>query len=267
VFDRLVLVRGGGDLGSGAALRLWRAGFPVVILERPNPVAVRRTVSFSEAVYDGVARVEEGVAYRAESARHAATMAWQGVIPVLVDTDALTARDALLPYAVVDAIMAKRNTGTDITLAPLVVGLGPGFTAGCEVHAVVETNRGPDLGRVIWNGRAAADTGLPAPVAGQSNGRVLRAPAGGVLSTRRQIGDIVEVSDTVATVAGEAIVAKFRGLVRGLARDGLTVSRGMKVGDLDPRLDSRLCYVVSDKSLAIAGGVLEAILTHVRLAQ
>jgi len=267
MFDRLVLVRGGGDLGSGAALRLWRAGFPVVILERPNPIAVRRTVSFSEAVYDGVARVEEGVAYRAENSRQAATMAREGVIPVLVDTDAHTTCDALLPYAVVDAIMAKRNTGTDATLAPLVVALGPGFTAGCEVHAVVETNRGPDLGRVIWHGCAAADTGLPAPVADQSNARVLRAPAAGELRTRRQIGDIVEVGDIVATVRAEPIVAQFHGLVRGLVRDGLTVSPGMKVGDLDPRLDPRLCDFVSDKSLAIAGGVMEALLTHMRLEQ
>lgn len=267
VFDRLVLVRGGGDLGSGVALRLWRAGFPVVVLERPNPVAVRRTVSFSEAVYDGEARVEEGVSYRAETPRQAATMARQGVIAVLVDTDAHTACDALLPYAVVDAIMAKRNTGIDTSLAPLVVALGPGFTAGCEVHAVVETNRGPDLGRVIWRGNAAADTGLPAPVADQSNARVLRAPAAGVLRVRRQIRDILEVGDTVATVQDEPIVAQFHGLVRGLARDGLTVSLGMKIGDLDPRLDPRLCDLVSDKSLAIAGGVMEALLTHMRLEQ
>ena len=267
MFDRLVLVRGGGDLGSGVALRLWRAGFPVVVLERPNPVAVRRTVSFSEAVYDGEARVEEGVSYRAETPRQAATMARQGVIAVLVDTDAHTACDALLPYAVVDAIMAKRNTGTDTGLAPLVIALGPGFTAGCEVHAVVETNRGPDLGRVIWRGHAVADTGLPAPVAGQSNARVLRAPAAGVLRARRQIRDIVEMGDTVATVHGEPIAAQFHGLVRGLARDGLTVSSGMKIGDLDPRLDPRLCDFVSDKSLAIAGGVMEALLTHMRLEQ
>jgi len=267
VFDRLVFVRGGGDLGSGVALRLWRAGFPVVVLERPNPLAVRRTVSFSEAVYDGVARVEEGVAYRAETPQHAATMAWEGDVPVLVETDAYAARDALLPYAVVDAIMAKRNTGTDATLAPLVVGLGPGFTAGREVHAVVETNRGPDLGRVIWHGCAAADTGQPAPIAGQSGARVLRAPAAGELRARTQIGDIVEVGDVVATVLGEPIMAEFRGLVRGLARDGLTVSSGMKIGDLDPRLDPRLCAFVSDKSLAIAGGVMEALLTHMRIEQ
>ncbi len=267
VFDRLVLVRGGGDLGSGVALRLWRAGFPVVILERPNPIAVRRTVSFSEAVYDGEARVEEGEAYRAETPWHAATMARQGVIPVLVDSDVHTACDALLPYAVVDAIMAKRNTGIDTSLAPLVVALGPGFMAGCEVHAVVETNRGPDLGRVIWQGHAVTDTGLPAAVAGQSNARVLRAPAAGVLRALRQIRDIVEVGDTVATVHGEPIVAQFQGLVRGLARDGLTVSSGMKVGDLDPRLDPRLCDFVSDKSLAIAGGVMEALLSHMRLEQ
>jgi len=267
VFDHLVLIRGGGDLGSGAALRLWRAGFPVVVLERPNPIAVRRTVSFSEAVYDGEAQVEEGVAYRAENPRQAATMARQGVIPVLVDTDGHMARDALLPYAVVDAIMAKRNTGTDATMAPLVVALGPGFMAGCEVHAVIETNRGPDLGRVLWHGCAAADTGLPAPVADQSNARVLRAPAAGELRARRQIRDIVEVGDIVATVRGEPIVAQFHGLVRGLVRDKLTVSVGMKIGDLDPRLDPRLCDFVSDKSLAIAGGVMEALLTHMRLEQ
>lgn len=262
MFDVLVAVRGGGDLGSGVALRLVRTGFRVVILERARPLAVRRSVSFGEAVYEGGVQVEELIG-RLAKAHEAREIMGAGEIPVVVDP-AAEALSGLRPYALVDAILAKRNTGTTRTMAPLVVGLGPGFSAGKDVHAVIETNRGPRLGRVIWKGQAEPDTGWPGPVAGQSGSRVLRAPVSGVLRTCASIGDIVEEGATVASVAGMSIHAGFRGLVRGLARDGLEVTAGMKVGDIDPRLDPGLCTLVSDKALAVAGGVLEALLVSLR---
>lgn len=262
MFDWLVIVRGGGDLGSGVALRLWRAGFRVVILESPAPVAVRRAVAFAEAVYDGAARVEEALAELVD-ARHLAGTLAAGKIAVAVDPAAKLI-GCLEPYAVVDAIMAKRNAGTHIGMAPCVIGLGPGFTAGVDVRAVVETNRGPHLGRVLWQGQAEANTGTPGLVQGHGVERVLRAPAGGRLRARAAIGDIVEQGEVIADVGDQPVPAAFTGLVRGLARDGLEVRPGMKIGDLDPRLQPDLCRYVSDKALAIAGGVLEAILMCLR---
>jgi xanthine dehydrogenase accessory factor len=259
MFDRMVVVRGGGDLGSGVALRLWRVGFPVVVLESPNPVAVRRSVAFAEAVYDGCASVEEAESQLVASTDDVPAVLGQRQVPVLVDPEA-TALGALAPCAVVDAIMAKRNTGTSIDMAPVVIGLGPGFDAGSDVHAVVETNRGPHLGRVIWRGSAEPDTGDPASVSGRGMSRVLRAPTAGRLHALRSIGDIVEEEAVLATVNGTPLRAAFRGLIRGLAREGLMVETGMKIGDLDPRIDPSLCLVVSDKALAVAGGVLETIL-------
>lgn len=256
----LVAVRGGGDLGSGVALRLWRCGFQVVVLETARPLAVRRTVAFAEAVYRGEVQVEEarGVLVPAISRRIEAR---RDVITVVVDPLASAIQD-LRPRVVVDAIMAKRNTGTLRGMAPRVIGLGPGFIAGDTVHAVVETNRGPHLGRVIWSGSAQPNTGSPGEVFGRGNDRVLRAPAGGVLRARHQIGDLVDEGEVIACVDGVPLRAAFRGLVRGLLRDGLEVPAKMKVGDLDPRLDPALCYLVSDKALAVAGGVLEAILAR-----
>jgi len=263
VSERLVVVRGGGDLGSGVALRLWRAGFDIAILETPNPVAVRRTVAFAEAVYDGEAGVEEAVAELIASAADVPGVCGLGRLAVLIDP-AAESLETIRPYAVVDAIMAKRNTGTARSMAHFVVGLGPGFGAGLDVHAVVETNRGPHLGRVIWRGAAEADTGEPGEVGGRRASRVLCAPAAGRLHALHSIGDIVEKGTIVAEVAGTPIRAPFPAVVRGLARDGLIVRAGMKVGDLDPRLDPGLCRLVSDKALAVAGGVLEAIMMSLR---
>lgn len=257
----LVVVRGGGDLGSGVAVRLWRCGFRVVVLEAERPVAVRRTVAFAEAVYEGQTVVEEvcGRLEAGERVKYSAQS--REYVPVVVDPSAaLIAR--LDPSAVVDAILAKRNTGTIRDMARTVVALGPGFTAGADAHAVVETQRGPHLGRVIWNGQAAPNTGLPGEIAGKSMSRVLRAPGDGVVEVESRIGDLVDEGEVVARVAGVPVTARFPGLVRGLVRDGLAVQAGMKIGDLDPRRDPRLCYLVSDKALAIAGGVLEAILSR-----
>lgn len=255
-----MVVRGGGDLGSGVAVRLRRCGFRVVVLESPRPVAVRRTVAFAEAVYEGNWWVEgiEGrlVGTPADALAHAK----RGVVPVLVDPEA-TSVQALRPAVLVDAIMAKKNVGSSSGMARIVVGLGPGFEAGCDVDAVVETNRGPHLGRVIWRGSAEPNTGTPGLVSGAAAERVLRAPRAGQIELVSNIGAIVEGGQPVAWVAGELVAAPFHGLVRGLIRDRMEVTAGMKIGDLDPRLEPALCALVSDKALAIAGGVLEAILS------
>jgi xanthine dehydrogenase accessory factor len=267
VFDELVVLRGGGDLGTGAAARLWRAGFRVVILETPHPVAVRRTVSLSEAVYAGSHSVEEVTAVLVGSIDEAGPTLDGGRVPVLIDAEGVSI-PRLRPVAVVDAILAKQNTGTRLSMAPLVIGLGPGFSAGEDVHAVLETNRGPNLGRVIWHGSAEANTGEPAPMEGRARSRVFRAPRSGPLHTYHSIGEIVEEGTPVAAVNGEPVCAGFKGTLRGLLRDGSEVRTGMKIGDLDPRLDPMLCRRISDKSLAIAGGVLEAVIgrLHGRLS-
>jgi xanthine dehydrogenase accessory factor len=261
--EQLVAVRGGGDLGSGVALRLWRSGFPVVVFESEQPIAVRRTVSFAEAVYEGASCVEEATGRLAASVTDVREIIESRDVPVLIDPRASSV-GPLGAEVLVDAIMAKRNTGTHHDMAPFVMALGPGFEAGRDVDAVVETNRGPHLGRVIWIGRAAPDSGEPGQVAGITHDRVLRAPGHGELRGRRSIGDIVEQGEVVAEVNGRPIIAAFTGLLRGLARTGLEVEAGMKVGDLDPRLEPDLCRLVSDKSLAVAGGVLEAVMRHMR---
>lgn len=259
MFKPRVVVRGGGDLGSGVAIRLWRAGFEVVILETRNPMAVRRTVAFSEAVYDGQSQVEEAHAVSAPSVEVALDLLSRSIVPVLVDPDAASL-PRLRPDVLVDATMIKRNLGTRLDMAPCVLCLGPGFRAGVDCDAVIETNRGPHLGRVLWIGAAEANTGIPGAVQGATSERVLRAPTDGTLLGAKSIGDMVAVGDIVARVDGQPVVSGLGGLVRGLARDGHTVHTGMKIGDIEPRLDQELCHLVSDKALAIAGGVLEAVL-------
>lgn len=255
MFDLRVVIRGGGDLGSGVALRLARAGFAVAILETVRPVAVRRTVSFSEAVYEGETWVED---VRGVLVERGLGQVAPGTVAVLVDPAGETL-PVIRPDVLVDAILAKRNTGTRRHMARFTVGLGPGFAAPGEVHVVVETNRGPNLGHVIRAGRAQADTRIPGEVGGRGAERVLRAPVAGRLRTRAGIGDIVEGGEVLAEVGGEEIRAPFRGLVRGLLRTDMDVREGMKVGDLDPRLDRTLTALVSDKSRAVADGVLGAV--------
>lgn len=259
----LVLIRGAGDLASGCAYRLHRCGFDVVMTELPAPRAVRRATAFSEAVYEGRAVVEGVEARLARDPAGVRRILARGRIALLVDPHLESLR-SLRPAIVVDAAMAKRNSGIRRTDAPLTIGLGPGFTAGRDVHAVIETNRGHTLGRVILRGRAAPDTGKPGPVGGYAEERVLRAPASGILRGSRRIGDLVEAGQVIASVEAEGIVAPFRGVIRGLLRDGTRVVRGQKVGDLDPRCRRAHCFTISDKSLAVAGGLLEAILYRSR---
>ena len=254
-----VVVRGGGDLASGVVSRLYHAGFPVIVLELPAPVLVRRAVSFGDAVYEGVRAVEDMTARLTDVAGVEAALA-AGEVPVLVDP-AGESLSALRPAAVVDARMEKRNPGTRISDAPLVIALGPGYVAGVDCHAVIETNRGHYLGRVIRAGSAEADTGEPGNIGLKTHSRVLRAPANGHVRATAALGDVLAEGGLIADVAGEEIRAPFAGVLRGLIHERVAVQAGMKVGDLDPRVAPEHCFTISDKSLAIGGGVLEAVLS------
>jgi len=260
--DTLILVRGGGDLGTGVAHRLNRSGFTVMITELSQPMAVRRAVAFAEAVYAGSVTVEGVTGRLAQDPMLGMAYAVVDEVPVVVDLDGSVV-SRMKPPVVVDARMAKRRLDTRLTDASLVIGLGPGLVAGLDCHAVVETNRGHNLGRVYWEGSAEADTGQPEPVLGAAGERVLRAPAGGVFTGRRQIGDQVHAGDVLGDVAGQPVTAKFDGVLRGLLHDGVAVTQGAKIGDVDPRGVRDFCFTISDKARAIGGGVLEALLAGI----
>jgi xanthine dehydrogenase accessory factor len=255
----LVIVKGAGDLGSGVVWRLRRCGFPVVALERERPTVIRRAVAFASAVFEGEF-VVEGVTGQRAALGDVSLLLEAGITPVLVDPQGESV-SLLRPKVVVDAVLAKRNTGTSIDDAPLVIALGPGFCAGRDCHAVVETARGHYLGRVYWHGEALPNTGIPGEVRGVTEGRVLRAPAAGTFCPLVQIGETVEAGQVVARVEEQGVVARIGGVIRGILHDGLVVEGGMKVGDVDGRGERSHCFAVSDKALAVAGGVLEAILT------
>lgn len=257
--DTLVLIKGAGDLASGVAYRLKRSGFPVLMTELPIPTLVRRMVCFGEAVYSGETSVEGVTARRVETPAEAYHLAASDLIPVLVDPEAAALKQ-LTPKVVIDAIMAKANTGTHLDDAPLVIALGPGFTAGQDCHAVIETNRGHRLGRVIYQGAAEPDTKTPGVVKGYATDRVLRAPADGYVIPAAKIGDFVQPTQLIATINAHEIRASFAGVLRGLVHPTVFVTTGLKIGDLDPRGQVEHCFTISEKSLAIAGGVLEAIL-------
>ena len=254
-----ILIRGAGDIATGIALRLYRAGMQVVMTDLPAPTAIRRTVCFSQAIILGEMTVEDVTARRAETSDQAEALLAQGLIPVLADPDC-TCRTRLRPDALVDAILAKRNLGTKIDDAPIVVGIGPGFTAGEDCHAVIETMRGHTLGRVIYSGRAIPNTNVPGLIGGFAGERVLRAPADGAFRSVHRIGDLVKAGDVAGYVSGEPMVCTIDGVLRGLIADGIPVRKGMKSGDVDPRGNVENCYTVSDKATAVGGGVLEAIL-------
>jgi xanthine dehydrogenase accessory factor len=253
----LVVVRGAGDLATGCILRLVRAGFRVVALEGPAPSAIRRTVCFSEAIYEGTACVEGIRAVRCAAVP--GSWAPGDPVTVLVDPEA-RCLEHVTPVALVDAIIAKRNLGTRRGMAPVVVALGPGFEAGRDADAVVETNRGHDLGRVLLTGWAEADTGVPGLIAGHGGERVLHAPAAGLAQPLCAIGDRVRAGDPVLAIGGVPMLSAIDGVVRGLIRPGFAARAGLKVADVDPRGTPEHCFTVSDKARAIAGGVLEAIL-------
>ena len=258
--DLIVLIRGAGEMASGVAHRLYRSHFKICMVEISHPLAVRGEVSFCEAIYEGEKEVE-GVRAKFISTPQEIQSVWEeGKIPLLVDPDGKKTRNFLKPDALVDAIMAKKNLGTRMGDAPLVIGLGPGFTAGEDVHIVIETNRGQNLGKMILNGTAEPDTGIPGEIGGLTVERVLRTMKKGIFHSHKSIGDRVSKGSVVAVVDDFPVIAKISGMVRGLIRDGVEVRRGMKVGDIDPRGKRELCFTVSDKARAIGGGVLEAIL-------
>ena len=256
----LALIRGAGDIATAIALRLHRCGMQVVMTEIARPLTVRRTVAFSEAVRLGKTQVEGVSAMVVSNAAEAADVLQRGqAIPILVDPSCACV-DALAPDAVVDAILAKRNLGTRMDMAPVVVAVGPGFTAGVDCHAVVETMRGHTLGRAYYEGSALPNTAIPGLIGGFAGERVLRAPRAGEFRGVCEIGDHVEQGQVVAYVGDEPVAAMLTGMLRGLLADGVRVERGLKCGDVDPRDDASYCSLVSDKGLAVAGGVLEAIL-------
>ena len=254
-----VLIRGAGEMATGVAYRLHRAGLRVALTEVPEPLAVRRAVSFCEAIYDG-SKTVEGLTTRLVQAPGEFQALWDaGELPVLVDPET-ACRHELRPTVVIDALLAKKNTGLFPDMAPLTIGLGPGFRAPEDAHLVIETNRGHNLGRLIYKGQAAANTGQPGNIAGYTHQRVLRSPAAGPFETLHQLGDAVAEGDAVAVVNGQEVRAKVGGVLRGLIRPGILVEPGWKVGDVDPRGELEYLNTISEKARAIGGSVLEGIL-------
>jgi len=256
---QLVVVRGGGDLATGVAHRLYQCGFQLFIIEQQQPTVIRRTVAFATAMYDGQITVE-GVTARSVEKFHEAEALWQrGVIPVMAAEAAVACRE-LKPTALVDATLSKKNTGVERGMAPVVIGVGPGFNAGEDVDAVVESRRGHWLGRVIYEGSAQPNTGVPGIIAGVGSERVLRSPASGIFRGTAAIGDVVTAGQVIGLVENVPVTTSIDGMLRGLLADGLPVTPGFKVGDVDPRLQPAYCHQISDKARAIGGGVLEALM-------
>lgn len=275
IYDGLIIIRGGGDLATGTIYRLWKSGFRLLVLEAENPAAIRRAVAVSEAVFQGKTQVEDMTAVLIRDAGDADRAIDAGQIPVMVDpAGECIAR--LKPAAVIDAILAKRNLGTHRGMAPLTVALGPGFTAGEDVDYVVETKRGHQLGRIIREGQAIPNTGIPGLIGGYGAERVIHAPASGTLRAVRKIGDLVTAGELIAEIElrgpaadGEQtgmrvpVPASLTGVLRGLIRDGYPVKKGLKIADIDPRKEEQEnCFTISDKSRSIGGSVLEILCTE-----
>lgn len=260
LFRRIIAIKGGGEMATGVTVRLKRAGFSrIFMMEIEYPLAVRRMVSFSEAIHDGKT-VVEGVEAVRVSDKKDIFGAWErNQLAVLIDPE-WTILEEIQAQVLVDATIAKKNLGTTIDDAPLVIGLGPGFTASIDVHQVVETMRGHDLGRVIEKGSAHANTGIPGDIGGHTVDRVLRAPVNGIFHSEHKITDQIKAGDAICDVAGKTVIAKIDGVIRGLIREGTLVHKGVKIGDIDPRGRAEYCSTVSEKSRAIGGSVLEAIL-------
>ena len=254
--SNIIVIRGGGDIATGVVQKFYRAGLRVLILETQAPTAIRRSVSLCEAVYDGSAQVED-VSCCKISGTDELEACWQeGMVPLLIDPEGKTIKE-IMPKAVIDAILAKRNLGMTRCMADITIALGPGFSAGKDVHAVIETMRGHDLGRLIFDGFAKPDTGFPAEVGGESTRRVIHSPADGTITHKKQIGSIVEHRETLFAVDDIEVCAPFSGLLRGLIREGIPVKKGMKVADVDPRTDVNW-RTISDKARCIGGAALEA---------
>lgn len=259
-FDKnLVIIRGGGDLGTGVAYKLFNSNFNIVILEIANPITVRRKVAFSEAVYERKVTIEGVEAILVHEVHEIYNNIKHKKISVMIDEEAKIV-NKLKPIALVDAIVAKKNFGTNRSLAPITIALGPGFVAGVDVDVVIETHRGENLGKIIYKGTTSANTGQPASVMGFKRERVLWAPVSGNIAVIKNIGQIVEKEEAVAEINGVEIKSKIAGFLRGMVRSGIYLREGLKVGDIDPRVDRLdLCYKLSDKACKLGESVLDAI--------
>ena len=257
MIDFDVVVRGGGDLATAVIHKLHRCGFSVLVLETEQPSAIRRYVSFAEAVYTKKQTVESVTAVLVSDLAQAMREQQKGNVPLLIDSKGYVLSQ-IHPSVLVDAILAKRNLGTNMDMADTVIGLGPGFTAKKDVHFVIETKRGHDLGRILAEGCAAPNTGIPGVIGGYGKERVIHANTGG---NKSNIGDWVKKGQVIAEIDDTPVLASIDGVLRGLIRDGYAVTKGFKIADIDPRgEEQKNCYTISDKARCIAGGVLECIL-------
>lgn len=255
----IVVIRGGGDIATGIVHRLHRSGFQVLILEVEKPTMVRRTVSFARAIFDGQAVVEDVKAEKAYDVDDVYEIWKKGNIPVLIDSQCKIL-NVIKADVMVDAILAKRNLGTYRDMGSITIGVGPGFYVGKDVDVVIETRRGHDLGRLIFEGHAKLNTGIPGEILGYGKERVLKSPCDGIISNILDIGDLVKKGETIAYVNKEPVTAEIGGVLRGLIMDHSKVKKGGKIGDIDPRAEREHCFTISDKARSIGGGVLEAIL-------
>lgn len=255
----IVLIKGAGDLATGIAYRLKKSGFDIVMTEINNPTTVRRTVAFSQAVFDNEIEIEGIKGIKVNNIDEIYIEISKGNIPIIIDEKANIIKE-LNPNVVVDAIIAKKNLGTSINDAPIVIGVGPGFEAKKDCHLVVETKRGHYLGKVIEEGSAIPNTGIPGEIGGYTKERIIRASSEGKIKPVARIGDYVKKGDVVAYIDGVEVLAEIDGIIRGMLQDGIEVFKGMKSGDIDPRCEKNHCFTISDKARSIGGGVLEGIL-------
>ena len=258
--DDIIIVRGGGDIASGAIQKLYRSGFKVLVLETETPSAIRRKVSFCEAVYEKEIEIE-GIKARLVANDEDFQDCWDNdIVPVMIDSRGKVI-ERLKPLAVVDGILAKQNFGTKRNMAPITVALGPGFSAPEDVDIVIETMRGHNLGRIIEEGRASENTGVPGIIAGVGIERVIYSDYSGIITNIKKIGNVVEKGDVIAVVGDNEIYASISGVLRGIIRDGYKVKKGLKIADIDPRISEKdNCFTISDKARNIGGAVLESIL-------
>ena len=257
--DKIIIVRGGGDIASGTINRLHNMGFRVLVLEISKPNFIRRKVCYGEAVYEGEFSLEGTVSKLACSLEEIYSIWEEKKIPIYIDPE-MKILEKLSPDVIIDGILAKKNLGMSKELAPVTIGLGPGFEAGKNVHAVIETNRGHNLGRIIYEGKAAENTGIPGIIQGYGKERVIYASAEGILKTVHDIGDVVQKDEIIAYIGTEPVKASLTGLIRGMIRGGSFVKKGLKISDIDPREDQlENCYTISDKARTISGGAVEAV--------
>lgn len=257
--SNIIVVRGGGDLATGTIHKLHRSGFKVLVLEINRPLVIRRTVSFAQAIFSGETIVEGVRAVRVEDLEDIYREWDKDNVPVIVDPQGNILNE-LKADILVDSIIAKKNIGTSKSMATITIGVGPGFNAGVDVDVVVETLRGHNLGKLIFEGFAEPDTGIPGVINGYGIERVIKSPASGIISNISSIGDMVTKGQVISRIGDVAVTANIDGVLRGLIEDGMEVQKGLKIGDVDPRGIREYCYTISDKARAIAGAVLEAIL-------